>query len=410
MRRSLAGLLAILGALICALTAVGAPAGATPTAQVPLPKSYVLVDADTGAVIAQQDARSLRPPASTIKLLTALIAAQRLSPAEGVPISPLAEGMPARKINVKADQVWAYDNLMHSMMMVSANDAAVALAEKVGDGSLAGYVEIADQTAARLGLVDRPVLNDPAGLDDEFANKGGSLISARDLAIVARAVIARPDLMSVVNNRDYRFVGGDGLNHQLTNHNLFLDLYPGSNGLKTGTTELAGRTFVGSATRNGRTMLVVLFDAVDVYASAGALLDQGFNTPVSAQAGLDHLPAIVPDAAMPTTTTTAPALTPSVVGAAGRERSVFDSPAFALLVLIVGLLPLTALRRRVVARAGGPRPRPRARHRAGSRPRPRSRPADDDDWIDLDDPYVQGDDDGYDDFDDYDDRLVRTDR
>ena len=177
--------------------------------------------------------------------MTALIAVQRLQPGDGIPISPLAEGMPARKINVKAGQVWTFKDLLYSMMMVSANDAAVAIAEKLGGGSLDGYLRIADATADRLQLADQPVFNDPAGLDDEFANKGGARISPRDLAIVSRAVLARPDLVSVINTPHYEFTGGDGIGHTLNNHDLFLDLYPGANGLKTGTTDLAGHTFVG---------------------------------------------------------------------------------------------------------------------------------------------------------------------
>src|SRR5262245_19490009 len=119
-------------------------------AQAPLPKAFILVDADTGAVIARQDDRTVRLPASTIKLMTALIAVQRLKPGDGIPISPLAEGMPARKINVKAGQVWTFQDLLYSMMMVSANDAAVAIAEKIGGGSLDSYLRIADATAERL--------------------------------------------------------------------------------------------------------------------------------------------------------------------------------------------------------------------------------------------------------------------
>ena len=95
-------------------------------------------------------------------------------------------------------------------------------------------------------------------------------------------------------------------------------------------------------------MLVVVFDAVDYYGSAGALLDQGFNTPVAAEANLDHLPAIVADASLPPPTTV-PAVVPGR-RPHGRGKSIFDSTAFALLVLVVGLLPLRALRRRVVAR------------------------------------------------------------
>ena len=335
--------------LLLGLVIVAAPPAVAAQAAPPLPKAYVLVDADTGAVIAQQDSRTLRPPASTIKLLTALIASQRLKPSDPIPISAVAEGMPARKINVKTPQVWAYEHLMRSMMMVSANDAAVALAEKIGGGSLDGYVAVANETAARLGLADTPILNDPAGLDDQFANKGGARISPRDLAIVARAVLASPALMEIIDTRDYEFTGGDFLHHTLTNHNLFLDLYPGANGLKTGTTDLAGHTFVGSATRDGRTMLVVVFDAVDYYGSAGALLDQGFNTPVAAEASLDHLPPIVPDAAAPPTTTTVPAVIAGL-SSSGASTSIFDSTGFALLVLVVGLLPLRALRRRVVSK------------------------------------------------------------
>jgi D-alanyl-D-alanine carboxypeptidase len=160
--------------LTLAVGALAPVASATPTQAPPLPKAFVLVDADTGAVISEQDSRTVRPPASTIKLLTALIAVQRLKPGDPIPISPLAEGMPARKINVKAGQVWTFQDLLYSMMMVSANDAAVAIAEKIGGGTLDGYVRIADATAGRLQLSDQPVFNDPAGLDDEFANKGGA--------------------------------------------------------------------------------------------------------------------------------------------------------------------------------------------------------------------------------------------
>lgn len=339
--------------LLLGLTVVAAPSAPAAPA-FPLPKAYVLVDADTGAVLAQQDSRTLRSPASTIKLLTALIASQRIQPTDPIPISPVAEGMPALKINVKASQVWAYEHLMRSLLMVSANDAAVALAEKVGGGSLDGYVTVANETAARLGLVDAPILNDPAGLDDEFANKGGDRISPRDLAIIARAVLASPSLMEMIGTRDYSFTGGDLLPHHLPNHDLFLDLYPGANGLKTGTTDLAGRTFVGSATRGGRTMLVVVFDAVDTYGSAGALLDQGFNTPVTAEVGLDHLPPVVANAAAPPPPpTTVPDVIPSVTGV-GTGDSILDSTGFALLVLVMGLLPLRALRRRVIARSTRP--------------------------------------------------------
>ncbi len=160
--------------------------------------------------------------------------------------------------------------------------------------------------------------------------------------------MASPSLMSIIGTRDYNFTGGDGLPHHLTNHNLFLDLYPGSTGLKTGTTDLAGHTFVGSATRGGRSMMVVVFDAVDSYASAGALLDQGFNMPVASEVGLDHLPPVVANASIPPPPTTLPPA--PVVANPSKNGSFVDSTEFALMVLIAGLLPLRALRRRVLAK------------------------------------------------------------
>src|SRR3954454_17899642 len=173
--------------VLALLMLVGAPPAGAAQAPPPAPKAWILVDADTGVVLSAQGARTPQPPASTIKLLTALVASEQLSPAEAIPISATAAGMPARKINVKEGQSWTYDSLLHSIKMVSANDAAVAIAEKLGDGSLDGWSKLAHGTADRLGLADRPVLNDPAGLDDEFSYKGGTLISPRSLSIGSRA-------------------------------------------------------------------------------------------------------------------------------------------------------------------------------------------------------------------------------
>src|SRR5262249_52069474 len=142
--------------------------------------------------------------ASCFKILTALVASEQLPPNTPVPVSRVAEGMPARKINLKAGQTWNSDDLMHSMLMVSANDAAVALAEKAG-GSLAGFDVLLQDLAKRLQLADHPVMRDPAGLDDEFSFQGGNAISARDLAIAARAALAVPRIATVMLDPDYRF-------------------------------------------------------------------------------------------------------------------------------------------------------------------------------------------------------------
>jgi D-alanyl-D-alanine carboxypeptidase (penicillin-binding protein 5/6) len=354
--------LAALGAL-CLVLSIASPVNAQEPPPPPAPPgaAWILVDADTGSVLQAHDERTAMPPASTIKILTALVALQRLPANDGIPISALAEGMPARKISVKAGQVWDREDLLYSMMLVSANDAAVALAERIG-GSLDGYQTVAEHTAERLGLEDPRDLSDPSGLDDaEFSHEDGSRISARDLAIVARAALAEPELMSIVATPEYHFRGGDSINHVVRNHDRFLDLYPGATGLKTGLTDLAGRCFVASATRNGRTMLAVVLDAPDIYAAASRMLDQGFATSVAAQGGLDHLPEVVADASLqpvpaPGSALVAPgreetggsALAPSQ---ADGSEGLFDSTPATIGLLVIGGAPaLVVLRRRQVVR------------------------------------------------------------
>src|SRR5439155_26996310 len=138
------------------VAAAGAPAPTT---------SWILVDADTRAVIAALNPHQALPPASVIKLLTALLAVTDLPRNSSVSVSPRAESMSAMRIGMKGGQTWPLDDTLHSLLMVSANDAAVAVAERVG-GSLAGFSTAMAHAASELGLTDTPGLHDPAGLDD----------------------------------------------------------------------------------------------------------------------------------------------------------------------------------------------------------------------------------------------------
>lgn len=350
-RKATIGMLAALAALLLAAAPAGAqdPGGVDTTAPGFIPNepaAWILVDADTGAVLDGKDARTPHPPASTIKLLTSLIAVRRFAPDEPVPISEHAAGRPARKMNLQPGERWRLHDLLFSMLTVSANDAAVAVAEHVGQGSLDRYEAIADRTAAALGLADDPRLDDPAGLDDEFSRNGGSRISARDLAIVARAVLAEPELMAMVGADEYRFVGGDGRPHRVDRRNRLFDLYPGTIGMKTGYTERAGRCLVAAATRDGRTMLAVMFDAPDMYASAATLLDRGFATPVTAEPASDRLPEVVAGAALdpPQPIPGALPVRLGVLVDPGDRRPGLEDPAVAVAVVLIGIYPALAIR------------------------------------------------------------------
>jgi D-alanyl-D-alanine carboxypeptidase len=282
------------------MPASGASAAVRTQANPPpaMPKAWMLVDADTGAVIYAGDQHEALPPASTTKVLTALVAVHMLPANADIPVSARAEATPATKINMKAGQVWTLDDTLHALLMSSANDAAVALAERVA-GSVEAFQSDLYDEAARLNMADNPVLLDPAGLDDSFSVGGGNKISASDLAIAARALLADPELSGIVAENIARFTGGDGIAHRLVNHNNMIRHYEGTIGVKTGWTVKAGHCLIAAARRNGRTILSVVMDAPDMYATSAALLDQGFNTPVSSEATMTHLPPIPTDAPHP---------------------------------------------------------------------------------------------------------------
>jgi serine-type D-Ala-D-Ala carboxypeptidase (penicillin-binding protein 5/6) len=255
------------------------PAGAQtapPPGAAPATKAWLLADADTGKVIDAFNEHEALPPASTQKVMTALVAAEKLPRDARVNVGPIAAAQPAMKIGMTEGEQWGLADVLHSLMMVSANDAAYALAE-AASGSLEAFAADMNAAAARYGMADSRFA-DPAGFDGVEGFKGGSRVSAYDLATAARNYLAVPELSSIVGISEYRF-DGPAKAHVLRNHNKLLARYPGATGLKTGYTGLAGNTFVGTAKRDGRTMIAVVLNSTNMYGVAAALLDKGFATP-----------------------------------------------------------------------------------------------------------------------------------
>lgn len=270
----------------------GNPAADIPGSE-PLPRAYLVADADTGAVITARDEHRAVLPASTIKLMTALVGLERLPLDATLQISPLVEAQPASKITMRAGEVWLMADALHALLMASANDAAYAIAENAA-GSLEGFADAMQASATRMGLRDS-TFNDPAGLDAEGEGfQGGSLASAFDLAVIARNALAVPAIASATARlEDYPFTGPDGAQRTIPNHNdTWLTTYPGATGLKAGYTERADRTFIASATRDGRTCIAVVLGIRDTLGWATRLTDQCFAVPVSGQDGSATLPPV----------------------------------------------------------------------------------------------------------------------
>jgi D-alanyl-D-alanine carboxypeptidase (penicillin-binding protein 5/6) len=292
--RTIAGV--IVGALAAASIALGgepAVAGGRPVVpDDPQPLAYLVADADTGAIIAVRNEHQALPPASAMKLVTALAGLEQLPLDAQLSVSALAANQPAMNINMKEGQEWPLGDALHALLMASANDAAYAIAENAS-GSIEQFAADMQAAGERWGLRDG-TLSDPAGLDaagEGFRN--GSTMSAYDLAVVGRNALAVPAIAEASKLLEYDFTDPTGLERSVLNHNdSWLNSYVGATGLKPGFTEKANRTLVASATRDDRTCVAVVLGIDDVDGWAARLNDQCFATPVADQTKSARLPPV----------------------------------------------------------------------------------------------------------------------
>lgn len=272
--RALVAITLFLTALTAGLgRAAAAPAPAT-AAPIP-PNAWIVADAGSGEILDAHDDHTPYPPASTTKIMTALTAIERLPPGTPITVSALAAAQPASKISMKQGERWKFSDALASLMVVSANDAAYAIAESTS-GSVAAFAKAEAETGRQLGLRDS-TFADPAGLDNSTA--GGPLMSAYDIAVSTRNALRIPVLAHLAAAPSVSFTGPDGVQHRLLNHNRLVSdgLYPGANGFKTGFTNKAQHTLVATATRGHRTLIVVILGTYDAYGWATRLLDLGFS-------------------------------------------------------------------------------------------------------------------------------------
>ncbi|MGI8752063.1 MAG: hypothetical protein ACR2MN_07085 [Acidimicrobiales bacterium] len=310
-----------------------APIPASPPAPAPAPppvaQAYVLVDTTTGRILDASNDHQLLSPASLTKMLTALVATEYLAPATPIPISARAENVEPDKIGMKAGEVWPLDQVIQALLIISANDAAYALAEKIG-GTAENFDPVLQDAAAQIGMQDGPVFHDPSGLDDSHGIDGGNLVSARDLAIVGRDLLSVPRLAQIVAAPALRYTGPNATVYNLASHNrAFLSTYAGAVGVKTGFTDKAGVCLTAAATRNGRTMLAVVLHGVNPDETAKMLLDLGFATPPGAEPTADALPSVhLPELAPPSSpaTTVVPVPAPGPASAMAHHVAAASTP------------------------------------------------------------------------------------
>ena len=265
--------------LAAALLAFGAglpaTAWAAPTQHVVAARSFIVIDGATGTVMAQRDPDRPAPAASLQKMLTAILVAEHTRPTDEVHISALAAHAEADHVYWPQGATFTVDQLLYGMLLESSNGAAIALAEHVA-GSVSAFAVLMDEKAAELGATHSHFVN-ADGLDAP-----GQTTTARDLAVIARAVLQDPMLARIVRTPAHAIPWPDGTVVVLHTIDRFLLEYRGAVGVKSGYTTDAGNCLAAAAERGGRVVVAVVMHSTTVTEDAEALIDAAFA----------HLPAL----------------------------------------------------------------------------------------------------------------------
>ncbi len=286
--RWMAMILSVILLLVLPATAAGRLEASAITSEVPTAvtapdlaldcKSAVLMEASTGQVLYEQNPAEAMPPASVTKIMTLLLVMEAIERGElkmedMVTASAHAASMGGSQIFLKEGEQMTARDMIKSVVIASANDAAVALAEHIA-GSEDAFVTRMNERARELGMTSTRFEN-TNGLDDTAVHH---VTSAGDIAIMSRALIAHPEILT------YSSIWMDTIRDGafgLTNTNRLVRFYRGCNGLKTGSTKKAGFCISVTAEREGMTLICVIMGAEsrDIRNTAATkLLDWGFAT------------------------------------------------------------------------------------------------------------------------------------
>ncbi len=233
-------------------------------------RSAIVMEASTGHVLYSRNADDRMFPASTTKMMTLIMALEDGRLYDMVKVSRNAAGTEGSTLWLEEDEKLRMVDLLYGMMMVSGNDATVAVAEHIS-GSVPAFARKMTSRAHELGAVSTNFMNS-SGLPDEK-----HYTTARDLAILAAHGFTLEKFEQIVSTKEGTFNWVHDPSHFLRNENQMLWLYDGANGIKTGYTDAAGRCLVSSAKRDGVQLIAVVLDATYMWNDSIALLDEGFR-------------------------------------------------------------------------------------------------------------------------------------
>jgi D-alanyl-D-alanine carboxypeptidase (penicillin-binding protein 5/6) len=234
-------------------------------------RAAVLMDAETGQVLFAKNAHQPLPPASLTKIMTAIVVLERCDLDAGVKASQRAVNAKASSMHLRVGETVKVRDLLYALMLRSANDAAIALAEHTA-GSVEAFAALMNEKAKSLGAKHTHFVN-PHGLHDPR-----HLSTAYDLALITRYAMENETFRAIVKAPYYiveRSANQDDL--WMVNKAKFLEQYAYAEGVKTGYTNQAGYCFAGSAYRDGRRLITVVLNSPQRVADTIALMEHGFN-------------------------------------------------------------------------------------------------------------------------------------
>ena len=223
----------------------------------------VVIDADTGETLFEQNADSRLPMASTTKIMTALVALGEGDLDRVYTVKPEYAAVEGSSMYLKAGETLSLRDTLYGLMLASGNDAAVAIAGECG--GMNAFVGKMNAKAVELGLTDTHFDN-PNGLPSDT-----HYTTAHELAKITAAALKDPVFRQIVSTKSCTVSG-----HALSNHNRLLSMYDGAIGVKTGFTRAAGRCLVSAAERNGRTIIAVTLNDPNDWNDHREMLDAGF--------------------------------------------------------------------------------------------------------------------------------------
>ena len=238
-------------------------------------KKAILINGATGEVIFELKADERAYPASTTKIMTALVTLETMrlwnaDIGQKVKVPASAAGIEGSSIYLNEGEEISIKDLLYGMMLRSGNDAAVALAEIIG-GNTANFVLMMNDRALNMGCISTNFTN-PNGLYNE-----NHYTTAREMALISMEAMKDVTFQEIASAKSWQAGRQPGKYNYFYNKNKVVEQYKGGTGIKIGYTEKSGRTLVASAEREGALLICVVMDAPDWFRDAYALLNYGFS-------------------------------------------------------------------------------------------------------------------------------------